>query len=122
MTVTHSDHHADGNNHAVCCGETSALSDAQVNSSLASLMGWEVLDGHLERTFGCRNFAESIEFVNQLARISEEINHHPNFCVNNKRQVSVVIWTHKMNCLTQLDFDLAGSIDAAYQDLSAVRL
>jgi 4a-hydroxytetrahydrobiopterin dehydratase len=118
MSVSHSDCHADGKNHSVCVGALSALTDEDVEVQLASLADWAIRDGRLERTFHCRTFLESIGLVNELARISEDLNHHPNFCVADKRRVSVFIWTHKMNCLTNLDFDLARSITAAYDNLS----
>lgn len=121
MIVSQCSGHTDGKNHTVCDGDASALADQEVAVRLASLAGWDVQDGHLERDFRCRSFTESVEFVNELARISEDLNHHPNLRITDKRQVSVIIWTHQMNCLTKLDFDLAQLISAAYDDLLAVR-
>ncbi|CAM4305818.1 Putative pterin-4-alpha-carbinolamine dehydratase [Mycobacterium basiliense] len=103
----------------MCDGQLSALTTEEVAVRLGALCDWDLRNGRLERTFRCRNFAESVGFVNQLAQIAEDLNHHPNFWVIDKRRVSVVIWTHKMNCLTKLDFDLAASIGSAYDELTA---
>lgn len=109
---------ADGKNHTVCEGALSAMTDDEVEAGLARLNDWQLREGQLHRTFRCRDFADSVRLVTQIAQISEHLNHHPNFCVTNKRQVSAAIWTHKMNCLTTLDFELAEAISAAYDDRS----
>ncbi|MCD2157879.1 4a-hydroxytetrahydrobiopterin dehydratase [Rhodococcus cerastii] len=75
--------------------------------------------GRLERTFRCRDFPESIAFLTRIARASETLNHHPNFCVTDKREVSVSIWTHKLDALTSLDFELAAALDDEYTAVSA---
>lgn len=105
-------------NHMVCEGALSAMTQGEVEAQLASLDSWQLREHQLHRMFRCRDFSESVRLVTQIARISEGINHHPDFCVKDKRQVSVGIWTRRMNRLTALDFELATSINAAYRQLS----
>ncbi|CAM4192935.1 Putative pterin-4-alpha-carbinolamine dehydratase [Mycobacterium basiliense] len=100
--------------HAVCDGAAVALNAADIAVRLNSMPGWQLVDGHLHRTFHCASFAESVGFVTQLAMLAERHNHHPDFAVTNKREVSVVIWTRQSRCLTPVDFDLAHAITAAY--------
>lgn len=118
MTTSHPAH-TDGRNHSVCDGDAAGLTVDEAQARLSSLAGWELRDGKLHRTFRCTDFAESIALVDRIAQISESLNHHPNFAVTDKRQVSLVVWTHKMNCLTAMDFELAASIEAAFGEKSA---
>ena len=44
----------------------------------------------LERTFKFKDFNESIDFVNKVANIAEQQNHHPDITINyNKVKISI---------------------------------
>lgn len=118
MTTRTTDH-TDGKDHTVCDGMLTALTGAEASERSRSVPLWTLHEGRLERTYLCRSFAESIAFVNRMAQISEQINHHPNFCVTDKRKVSVTIWTHKLDCLTTLDFELAAGLDEGHAQATA---
>lgn len=111
--------HSDARDHTVCEGELAKLDANEVAARMPSLPEWVLIDDRLHRTYRCESFLESISFVQEMARIAEQIHHHPEFCLRDKRLVSVTIWTHKMDCLTPLDFDLAAAIDEAHTQLSA---
>lgn len=65
-------------------------------------------------TFQCTNFDQSIDFMNRVASIANDINHHPDIAVLDKRSVRVTAWTRKLGYLTDIDFDLAASVEAMY--------
>ena len=67
---------------------------------------WEVRDGVLERTFEFPTFPEAIAFVNRVAEVAEEANHHPDLAIH-YRQVTVRFWTHSKNAITDQDVELA---------------
>lgn len=47
--------------------------------------------------------------MNRVASIANDINHHPDIAVLDKRSVRVTAWTRKLGYLTDIDFDLAAS-------------
>ena len=72
--------------------------------------GWNVIEGKLQRKFEFKDFAEAMRFVNKVAEISESVDHHPDILINYKR-VTLTLWTHSANGLTEKDFDLAKKIN-----------
>lgn len=74
---------------------------------------WKVVDGHhLERKFEFDDFMGALEFTNQAGRIAEDEGHHPEITLT-WGEVTVRIWTHSIDGLSENDFILAARIDAA---------
>lgn len=72
---------------------------------------WDVVNGHhLERVWAFRNFQSALNFVNAAGAICEEQGHHADFEFSWGR-VKALIWTHKINGLTESDFILAAKFD-----------
>ena len=73
---------------------------------------WEVIDTHhLEKTILLKNFAEALTFTNQVGGIAEKEGHHPDIELGWGR-VKIIIWTHKIDGLSESDFILAAKISA----------
>ena len=53
------------------------LTPNKVTTAVAELEGWVVDDGHLKKTFVCRNFSEAIAFIVAFSYACERIDHHP---------------------------------------------
>ena len=52
--------------------------------------GWGDSNQKLERTFKFKDFNESIDFVNKVAKITETQNHHPDIEINyDKVKISI---------------------------------
>ena len=68
------------------------------------------------KQFDNGDFKGSVEFVNRLTPVAEEMNHHPDLEISWKT-VTVTITTHSEGGLTEGDFELARRIDAL--DLAA---
>jgi 4a-hydroxytetrahydrobiopterin dehydratase len=71
---------------------------------------WELEKKHIERTFEFDDFADAIDFVNSVAEIAEEEEHHPDIDIRYNK-VRLVLSTHSKGGLTELDFGLAERID-----------
>jgi 4a-hydroxytetrahydrobiopterin dehydratase len=67
---------------------------------------WEEIEGALERTFRFKNFAAAMDFVNRVAEVAEEANHHPDIAIHYNR-VTLRFWTHTENAITDRDIELA---------------
>ena len=57
-----------------------------------------------------RNFVEAFGFMTRAAIWAEKLNHHPEWS-NVYRTVTVVLTTHDVDGLSQLDLDLAHKMD-----------
>ena len=71
---------------------------------------WIDSQGALERTFELPSFPEAIAFVNRVAEVAEEANHHPDIDIRYNK-VTLTLSTHDQGGLTSKDFDLAKKID-----------
>jgi 4a-hydroxytetrahydrobiopterin dehydratase len=86
------------------------LDDDQVAERLGELDGWERSGDGIRRSFKAGDFAGSVEFVNRLAPIAEEMNHHPDLEIS-WDTVTVSLTTHSEGGLTANDFELARRIE-----------
>lgn len=86
------------------------LSEEKISSCLAALGDWQREEKSLTRTFEFKGFAAAIEFVNEVADLAEDANHHPDIDVR-WNKVTLTLSTHSAGGLTASDFDLAAEID-----------
>lgn len=98
-----------------CRGETPPLTGVEISRLGEEVPGWEVTGDHkLVRTFRGPDFVSAIDFVNRVAAIAEEEDHHPDIAVS-YRDVTFTIWTHVIGDLSENDFILAAKIDAEWE-------
>ncbi|HZS09372.1 MAG TPA: 4a-hydroxytetrahydrobiopterin dehydratase [Blastocatellia bacterium] len=94
-----------------CRGGVPALKGKEITKLLKQLDGWNVVDEHhLEKTYNFPDFAEALDFTNQVGELAEEEDHHPDIYLA-WGKVGITIWTHKVGGLTESDFILAAKID-----------
>jgi len=91
-------------------GKLSTLARLELN-------GWQHLDAQdaIRRTFTFPDFSGAMAWMNSVASLAEEMNHHPEWC-NVYNRVTVTLTTHSANSLTQLDIQLADGMDRLYKD------
>ena len=87
------------------------LSDEEIEERLAEREGWERSGDTIVKQFDNGDFKGSVEFVNAITPLAEEMNHHPDLEISWKT-VTVTITTHSEGGLTEGDFELARRIDA----------
>jgi 4a-hydroxytetrahydrobiopterin dehydratase len=83
---------------------------AEAKERLKKIPEWELEKKHIERTFEFDEFSESIDFVNSVAEVADEEEHHPDIDIRFNK-VRLVLSTHSKGGLTDLDFNLAERID-----------
>lgn len=94
-----------------CEGKTSRLSSDDQARLSRQLPEWKIVDNHhLYRKLKTKEFIDGVELVNRIAQIAEGESHHPDIFIA-WGTVEVVIFTHKVNGLTENDFILAAKID-----------
>lgn len=98
-----------------CEGGTPPLDDAAIGKLLGQVSGWSTLPEagqlRLRKRFEFVDFLAAMAFVDKMAAVAEEEQHHPDFCVHYSR-VDVTLWTHAVGGLSENDFILAAKIDA----------
>lgn len=82
----------------------------ELKDCLKKVPEWEHDKKSIERVFEFEDFTEAIDFVNQVAEIAEEEDHHPDIDVRYNK-VRLELSTHSAGGLTELDFTLAERID-----------
>ena len=88
------------------------LSDLEIQRALGSLAGWTRRGDTLTKTFSFDRFPDGIAFVDRVAKIAEDMNHHPDIDIRYTK-VAMTLSTHDAGGITQSDLDLAGRIDSA---------
>lgn len=74
---------------------------------------WRLVnDHHLEKSYTFNGYAPAVEFTNKVAEIAEVQNHHPDILLA-WGKVTVTIWTHKIDGLTESDFVFAAKTEEA---------
>jgi 4a-hydroxytetrahydrobiopterin dehydratase len=85
------------------------LDDAEIEARLEGLPGWERHGDAIAREFRFADFAGSMEFVNRVATLADELDHHPDIDIRFDR-VRLALSTHSAGGLTGMDFRLAERI------------
>jgi 4a-hydroxytetrahydrobiopterin dehydratase len=67
---------------------------------------WAEIDDALENEFRFASFPNAIAFVNRIAELAENENHHPEIRIDGSR-VTVRWWTHTASGVTERDHRLA---------------
>jgi 4a-hydroxytetrahydrobiopterin dehydratase len=96
-----------------CEGGVPPLTYDEANKLLSQLdKEWMIVDhAHLlTKHFAFKNFVETMKFVNEVARIAEEEQHHPDMTVS-YGGVTIELMTHAIGGLSENDFILAAKVD-----------
>ncbi len=87
------------------------LSDIEIQRRLGSLPGWSRKGDVLSKTYQFRDFTGAMELVNNIARVAERANHHPDIDIRFNK-VTCALTTHDAGGITKKDLDLATEIEA----------
>ena len=60
--------------------------------------------------FTFADFAEAMAFVNDVAAVAEEAGHHPDIAIS-WNKVTLRLWDHHTDAITEQDHALASAID-----------
>ena len=72
---------------------------------------WQETPNGLTKVFTFYNFNKAIDFVNNIAKIAEAENHHPDILIHSYNQVKITIFSHDEGQITCKDYSLANLID-----------
>jgi 4a-hydroxytetrahydrobiopterin dehydratase len=71
---------------------------------------WPEIDGRLYREFTFADFAQAFAFMERVAVLAEELDHHPDWS-NSWNKVTISLVSHDVGRITERDHRLASAID-----------
>ncbi len=95
-----------------CRGGIPPLTPEKIEKMMILVEGWNLKNGpdQIIRKYRFKDFKEAMVFVNRVAEIAEEQNHHPDISIH-WNEVTLTLWTHAINGLYENDFIVAAKID-----------
>jgi len=94
------------------------LSDIEINELMPQIPSWIVHeeDGlkRLVCSFAFSSYQDSLDFTNNIARLAEEEDHHPEIVLE-WGNVTVSWWSHKIKGLHKNDFICASKTDDIFK-------
>ncbi|MED6299929.1 MAG: 4a-hydroxytetrahydrobiopterin dehydratase [Verrucomicrobiota bacterium] len=82
-----------------------------IQERIKKIPEWELNEDSISRSFEFDEYQFAIYFVNTIAEIAEEAQHHPDISIN-YTNVTLVLTTHSKGGLTDSDFEVALRIDS----------
>jgi 4a-hydroxytetrahydrobiopterin dehydratase len=89
---------------------TELLPDEEITSRLERT-AWQREGLAIVRDWTFEDFKAAMAFVNRVAEVAEEANHHPDILVHGWNKVRLVLTNHSAGGLTEADFAMAARID-----------
>jgi len=98
-----------------CEGGAIPFDISEIHKYQKKVDGWDIIKNEkniffLVKNFFFKNFLESQNFVNEVCKVAEEENHHPDILFG-WGYVKINITTHAIEGLSENDFILAAKID-----------
>jgi len=83
--------------------------DDILNSKYGTLT-WGISEKSLSRTFVFKDFTEAFDFMSEVAKIAEELDHHPDWS-NSWNTVEILITNHQAGGITEVDLCMCARIE-----------
>ena len=81
------------------------------NKIKSDLIEWAIQNELLVKEFVFSTFQDAINFVNAVAKIADEVDHHPDIFISyNKVKISLI--THDLGEISEKDYSLAKEIES----------
>jgi 4a-hydroxytetrahydrobiopterin dehydratase len=94
-----------------------ALHSKQVKLHLQAVPHWSKRAQTIVRTYKFDGFLKGIDFVSQIAKKAQKMNHHPDIDIRFD-QITLTLTTHDEGGITEKDFLLAKQCDEIFSKFS----
>ena len=91
---------------------TDKLNDESIDGWLEGRKGWKRWGKALTKNFHFQSFRNAIVFVNRVASLADDLDHHPDIDIR-YTTVRLSLTTHSADGLTEKDLELAERVDFA---------
>jgi 4a-hydroxytetrahydrobiopterin dehydratase len=90
--------------------DTPPLSKKEAERLLMQVPQWALNGKEIRREFKFQDFRQAMDFVDGIAELAEDENHHPDILISYNK-VKLTLSTHKIGGLSPNDFILAAKVD-----------
>lgn len=77
---------------------------------LQTIPTWEYTEPCIERSIKFASYTDGVDFLNRVASLAEERNHHPEITLS-WRKLTIQLTTHSEGGVTDLDLEMAREIN-----------
>lgn len=99
-----------------CKSDVKALSASEIEDLMRKVPNWTRKDETIEQEFEFEDFDQAITFVDDVADLAAEENHHPDIFISYSL-VRVTLSTHSVGGLSRNDFIMAAKIDELVEEV-----
>ena len=103
-----------------CRADTPVLENNEIQELLSQIPSWSIFEDDGIKKIICSfiflNYSDSRDFLNNVADLAEEEDHHPEITLE-WGKVTVSWWSHKIKGLHKNDFICACKTDAIFKNL-----
>lgn len=93
------------------------LESKTIEEQLKKVSDWNLNGSKIHRSLIFKDFNECMFYINKIANIANELNHHPEwFNVYNK--LDITLTSHDINGLSNLDFIFAEKVNSLISNIS----
>ena len=81
--------------------------------------GWDMVDEptqRLRKAFKFEDMFRVVAFINEILEYQNEVNHHGKILIEGDK-VTISVYTHNVNLVTEADMEYAKSIDEIHDDV-----
>jgi 4a-hydroxytetrahydrobiopterin dehydratase len=89
--------------------------ETEIKAALEELPGWKREAKALVRTYDLKGFKAAMAFAGTVGELADRADHHPDILIQYSK-VTLTLWSHDKNGLTDRDLRLARQIEAAAKD------
>ena len=96
-----------------CEGGVAPLVSDAASQLLQQLDGWQLQDKQINKRYTFKNYYQTMAFVNAVAWVSHQEDHHPDMIVGYNR-CDITYTTHAIGGLSENDFICAAKVDKLF--------
>lgn len=85
--------------------------EQEIHDRVEGIDGWSYDGDRLRKTYEFDSYMDGVEFVNEVAELAEDANHHPDLHVGYK-EVEVTLKSHDVDGVTDRDWGLVDEIES----------
>jgi 4a-hydroxytetrahydrobiopterin dehydratase len=89
------------------------LNEAEMKELLEKEPAWQLVGGKLQREWRFRDFVQAMEFVDWVAEVAEEADHHPDIDIRYNRVILGLI-SHDEGGVTSRDAKMASRLSSRF--------
>lgn len=91
------------------------LSENDIVEKLSEIQEWKIENKKLYVEYKFKDYVSAFEFMTKLSKTINKLDHHPDW-TNSYNKITISLFTHSANGITDLDFELARVASELYKD------